>query len=121
MKFQDREQFTNDDVEAAIIRDDPGELPFVPLTVAMASDDPAFAQEVCLRLFAHADAQVRGNAVISLGHLARRFRALDEKQVRPAVESALLDADEYVRTVAKSAADEIHQFLHWNIEGHIYG
>jgi hypothetical protein len=121
MKFQDREQFSNDDVEAAIARGDPGELPFVPLTVAMASKDPLFAQEVCLRLSAHADAKVRGNAVMSFGHIARHFRVLDERTVKPVVESALLDPDGYVRMAAKSAADEIHQFLHWTIEGHVYG
>jgi hypothetical protein len=45
---------------------------------------------------------------------------LDEQAVKPIIESALLDSDEYVRVSAKSAADEIHQFLHWNIQGHVY-
>ena len=121
MKFQDRERFTRDDVESAIKRGDPGELPFVPITVVMASNDPAYAQEVCLRLSTHADPKVRGNAVMSFGHIARQFRLLDERAVRPVIEAALRDEDEYVRTVAKSAADEIHQFLHWSIEGHVYG
>jgi hypothetical protein len=58
---------------------------------------------------------------MSLGHLARRFRTLDEKTVKPIIEQALLDKDEYIRMNAKSAADEIHQFLHWKIDGHSYG
>jgi hypothetical protein len=64
---------------------------------------------------------VRGNALASLGHLARRFRSLDEQAVKPVIEAALGDTDEYVRVHAQSAADEIHQFLHWNIQGHKYG
>jgi hypothetical protein len=121
MKFQDLKQFTNDDAEAAIGRNDPGELPFVPVTIALASSDHAFAQEVCLRLAVHANSRVRGNAIMSLGHLARRFRLLNEPAVRPIIESALVDSDESVRMLAKSAADEIHQFLGWTIAGHVYG
>jgi len=121
LKFQDLEQFTNADVEAAIKRNDPEELQLVPVTVALSSSDQPFAQEICIRLASHAHSKVRGNAVMSLGHIARRFRALDEHTVKPLIEAALIDADEYVRTHAKAAADEIHQFLHWTIRGHEYG
>jgi hypothetical protein len=121
MRFQDLEQFTNDDVEAAIIRNDPEELQFVPVTIALTSSDPSYAQEVCMKLAVHGDNKVRGNAIISLGHIARRFRRLSEHEVKPIIESALMDADETVRVLAKSAADEIHQFLGWAIAGHVYG
>jgi hypothetical protein len=121
LKFQDLEQFTNVDVEAAIERNDPEELQLVPLTVALSSSDQPFAEGVCLRLAAHSHNKVRGNAVMSLGYLARRFRELNEHTVKPVIEAALIDTDEYVRTHAKAAADEIHQFLHWTIQGHEYG
>ena len=74
-----------------------------------------------MRLSTHDHHNVRGNAVLSFEHLARRFRKLDERTVRPLIESALNDPREYVRVLAKSAADEIHQFLGWEIAGHIYG
>jgi hypothetical protein len=121
MRFQDLASFTKDDVEAAIQRNDPDELQFVPITIALSALDSVLAQEVCLRLSTHEHHKVRGNAVMSLGHLARRFRTLDEDKVRPILESALHDNDEYVKMLAKSAADEIQQFLHWQIEGHVYG
>jgi hypothetical protein len=120
-RFQDLPRFTRDDVDAAITRNDPDELQLVPITVALSSSELALAQEVCLKLCTHEHFKVRGNAVMSLGHLARRFRALDEDKVRPLLESALNDKDDYVKMLAKSAADEIHQFLHWQIPGHIYG
>jgi hypothetical protein len=120
-KFQDLEHFTDGDVDAAIKRNDPEELQFVPVTVALSCPDQPFAQDICLKLSRHAYSKVRGNAVMSLGHLARRFRNLDERTVKPVIESALTDEDEYVRTLAKSAADEIHQFLGWSIAGHVYG
>ncbi len=121
IKFQDLESFDIKDVDAAISRNDADELQLVPVTVAISFSDRSYAEEVCLRLSLHSDSKVRGNAVMSLGHLARRFRKLDEETVKPVIESALRDPDEYVRVHAKSAADEIHQFLCWNIAGHIYG
>lgn len=121
IRFQDLERFTASDIDAAIERNDPHELQLVSVTVALACLDQAAAQEVCLKLSSHAHNKVRGNAIMSLGHLGRRFRALDEQAVKPLIESALRDADEYVRTRAKSAADEIHQFLGWSIAGHVYG
>ena len=120
-RFQDLESFTPEDIEAAIARNAPEEIPFVPLTVAMLSPDGAAAMHVCVRLARHDDPLVRANALISLGHLARRFRSLDEPLVRPLLEEGLRDPDESVRVLAKSAADEVHQFLHWTIAGHVYG
>jgi hypothetical protein len=120
-KFQDLERLTTDDIVAAIKRQDPHELSLIAVTVALLSQDWLVAQDVCINLCDPVyDNKVRGNAVMSLGHLARRFRSLDEQTVKPIIESALLDADEYVRIHAKSAADEIHQFLGWIIAGHVY-
>ena len=120
-RFQDLDSFTNSDIQAAIQRNDPNELQFVPITVALALSDAAAAQLVCIDLCCHPDDRVRGNAIMSLGHIARRFRTLDERTVKPLIEAALSDNNEYVRVNAKYAADEIHQFLHWDIAGHVYG
>lgn len=51
----------------------------------------------------------------------RLYRELDEPGIKPIIESSLQDVDEYICMSAKSAADEIHQFLHWRIKGHAYG
>ena len=120
-KFQDLDCFTASDIQAAIERNDPNELQLVSVTVALACPDRTAAQDVCLRLSRHAHNKVRGCAVMSLGHLARRFCKLDEQAVKPVIESSLNEQDEYVRMHAKSAADEIHQFLGWSIAGHVFG
>lgn len=119
-KFQDLDTITAKDVSAALLREDPAELELVSVTIALSDLDFNFTQSVCLRLSSSLHSKIRGNALVSLGHLARRYRMLDEQAVKPVIESALLDSDEYVRVSAKSAADEIHQFLHWNIQGHVY-
>jgi hypothetical protein len=120
-KLQDLNYITEKDVNAALLRNDPEELKLASLTLALSDLDFNFTQAVCIRLCYSEDGKVRGNALISLGHLARRYRLLDEQAVKPIIEAALQDADGHVRMSAKSAADEIHQFLHWQISGHHYG
>jgi hypothetical protein len=121
IKFQDLSTFTPKDVNLALLRNDPGELQFVSITLALADLDFNFTQSVCIQLCSHEDGKVRGNALVSLGHMARRYRRLDEQTVKPILEASLQSPEEYVRASAKSAADEIHQFLHWPIQGHVYG
>jgi hypothetical protein len=120
-KFHDLATVTVKDANLAIHRNDPLELKFVAITLALSDLDLNYVQSVCLQLCSHCDAVVRGNALVSLGHLARRFRQLDEQAAKPMLESGLRDQDEYVRSSAQSAADEVHQFLHWEIAGHVYG
>ncbi len=120
-QFQDLDHFTRGDLAAAMERNNPRELQMVSITVALSCEDRLIAQDVCITLSGHSDSRVRGHAIISLGHLARRFRNLDEESVKPLIEAALADPDAYVRIHAKSAADEIHQFLGWIINGHQYG
>ena len=120
-RLQDLDIITEKDVNAALLRNDPEELKLASLTLALSDLDFNFTQTVCIRLCSSENGRVRGNALVSLGHLARRFRHLEEQAVKPIVEAGLQAADGYVRMSAKSAADEIHQFLHWQISGHQYG
>lgn len=121
LRFQDLHSFTAADVEAAIRRNDRDELPLVPVTIALLAAASPAALDFCIRLARHDDPRVRGNAILAIGHLARRFRDLDERRVKPLLEAALRDPDATVRNHAKSAADEVYQFLHWTMDGHIYG
>ena len=120
-RFQDLVEVTDSDIQMALQRSDPGELALVSITVALLSDDPAGAQDLCLLLGANDDPRVRAHAIMCLGHLARRFRKLDQQRVRPLIETSLREDDAYVRDLAHSAADEIHQFLGWDFSGHVYG
>jgi hypothetical protein len=121
IKFQDLASITAQEVNDALLRNDPEELRLLSITIALSDLDHRLSQSVCIRLCSSKDSRVRGNALASLGHLARRFRYLEEPLIKRTIEASLCDADEYVRMSAKSAADEIHQFLHWRIAGHVYG
>jgi hypothetical protein len=115
--YQEPSRLTVEYVEDAIARDDPGELPGVPISVSLCHDSLEWSQTVCVRLSSHRDATVRGNAILGFGHLARRFRRLDEDMVRPVIENALTDADRYVRGQAHAAAEDVTHFLGWRVTG----
>lgn len=108
--YQDIPDLSRSEVEAAVRDDDPEGLQ-VAVLAASLYHDPVWAANLCLRLSTHADAGVRGNAILGLGHLARRGAPLDREQVRRAVENASTDEDPFVRGQAEAAADDIAHFL----------
>jgi hypothetical protein len=103
-------------VEDALLRDDPFELMDVISRVALEAEPWDFAQACCVQLARHRNAMVRGNAVNGFGQLARRFGRLDPNVVKRLVDRALQDRNEYVREQALSAADDLATFLAWDFE-----
>lgn len=103
-------------VEDAIERDDPIELMDLVLDIGHSAPSREWAQSCCVQLAKHRNANVRGNAVIAFGHLARRFGRLDPQRVRRLVEIALHDPSDYVREQAQTAADDLTTFLSWEFE-----
>jgi hypothetical protein len=101
--------------EAAIARDEPAELLYVPVAALLHAERLEWAQGVCARLAAHPHFNVRGNAVLGFAHLARRFRRLDRALVEPLVAGALADPDPYVRGHAHDAAADLRHFLGWDL------
>lgn len=101
-------------VEAVLARGDPRELLHVPIVVSLDPPEAAWAEAICHRLATHADAEVRANAILGYGHLARTLGVLDEARVRPLIEAALNDADPRVRANAETAASDISFFLGWD-------
>jgi hypothetical protein len=68
-----------------------------------------------VRLAAHQHPQVRANAILGFGHLARTCRRLNEAVVRPLVEMGLVDESLTVRGQAEAAAMDLSQYLGWKI------
>ena len=105
------ESLSREQVADLLELDEAPALVTVPISVSLHSDDLPWAQEVCLRLSSYRDERVRANAVLSFGHLARRFRRLDLARVLPVVENALADSSPEVRGQADAAAEDIELFL----------
>lgn len=66
---------------------------------------------LCLKLCTNKDGGIRGIAILCFGHMARIHGRLPLDVVRPIVEHALTDPDEFVRGQAHSARDDIDHFL----------
>ena len=115
-KFNQLDTFTKTDVMAAIDRDTPDELLYVPVAVSLNGPDLVWATTICIRLASHDHALVRGNAVLGFGHLARRGADLPKNQVIPLVKEALHHTDDFVCHQATAAADDLRLFLGWKIE-----
>jgi len=105
--------WTEADIAAAIARGEPGELLYVPIVVGMSAPSCTreWAESVCFRLATHPHFNVRGNAVLGLGHIARTCKALDLGRALPVISAALADPHEYVRSHADSAACELQMHL----------
>lgn len=105
----------DDEALAALERNNPEELRLVVVGVALYGTDPIFAEKYCLKLARHNHYVTRGNAILGFGHLARRFRELNEALVKPLIENALIDESEYVRGQAWATVDDVTHFLGWKI------
>jgi hypothetical protein len=114
MLYDPIEPMSREAVEAALGRDEPKELLRAVIAVALHSEELGWASAVCLQLARHQHFNVRGNAILGLGHLARRFGRLDPV-ARDVIEDGLRDSDAYVRGQAECAADDAQHFLRWKI------
>jgi len=112
-----RDGWTEADVEAVLARGDLAELLYVPLVVSLNPPDCDWAEAICVHLAAHPDLNVRGNALLGFGHLARTCGRLTEAVVRPIIQAALRDEHPFVRGHASDAADDIEQYLGWRLKG----
>ena len=115
MKYEDISALSKDEIEAAIVRDDPEELLNAVVSAALYSDDPAWAEDVCVRMSSHEHFNVRGNAMLGFGHIARIHTKLTERKVKPLIEAAFKDKSDYVRGHANAAADDVEYFLKWEL------
>lgn len=106
----------HEQIEAALELDDPIELMDLIAQIALEESDGRFAENCCARLAKHGNANVRGNAVLGFGHLARRFGRLDWRRIHPLVDIALHDRSDYVRAQAESAAEDLATFLSWEFD-----
>jgi hypothetical protein len=112
--------WTEADVDEVLKRGVPEELLYVPIVVGMnaADVDREWAEKICLSLATHPDSNVRGNAILGFGHIARTCRYLSKNEIFPVIEKALNDPSEYVRGHAENAACDVHQYLGKVIKGY---
>ena len=70
----------------------------------------------CIKHSRNLNPIIRGNSILSFGHIARRFGRLALDIIGPIAKDALVDQSEYVRGQAFSASEDLHQFIQTDIE-----
>ena len=106
-------KFTKAEMEEAFVENDIEKLTYVSLFASLYYEDRDFAEEICIKLAAHPSSNVRAMAIESFEHIARIDGKLNKEIVKPILEKALNDEDEFVRQKADDAKDEIKYFLKW--------
>lgn len=99
-----------------LLQNEPDELKRFIVGIALYHPDGARVELACRSYVGHDDEEVRGNAILAFGHLARRFRVLSP-DIKPLIESALLDDSAHVKGQAWAAASDVRFFLGWNVKG----
>jgi hypothetical protein len=115
-----RDGWDETDVEVVLKAGKPEELLYVPIVIGMNAPDfdRQWVEKICLSLANHPDPNVRGNAILGFGHIARTCRDLSRAEIIPVIEQALNDPVEYVRGHAESAACDVHQYLGTVVNGY---
>ena len=100
-------------VEKALATDNTDVLLRAVIAVSMCDHDWQYAQELCMKLSRHWNFNVRGNAILGFGHIARVHGILDEELVKPVIELALGDENNYVVGHAVDAVMDTEHYLGW--------
>lgn len=111
--------WTEADIDAALQRGDPEELLYVPIVLGMNAPDceRGWVEGICFHLATHHHFNVRGNAILGLGHVARTCGALDTETAVSIIARALTDESEFVRGQAQCAADDLETYLGVKVTG----
>lgn len=113
MRYESIEPISLTAAESALSGVDLDQLRRAVVAVGLYEMNFASAFRFLMQTASHADSFIRGNTLVSFGHLARRFGELDERSVRPFVERGLFDKDDFVHGQAHAAADDLSHFLGW--------
>jgi hypothetical protein len=113
LRYEPLPEWTQEQMEAVLVRNDPRELLLLPLVAGLEPPDRDWALSTCIRLTQHDDAVVRGNAILGLGYLALTFKDLPEDIIRAIIDRGLCDSEEWVRGRSHEAAEELSCRLNW--------
>lgn len=109
-----RKCYTNSDVVQIVRTGSNAEKADLAIALGFDCPDYGLAQSMCIQLLQTEDEIIRGNAVIGLAHIARRFRKLDKRVVKPYLLRELRD-NVKCHDLIVDAVNSINLYLEWNI------
>jgi hypothetical protein len=113
LKYESIKEYSEAEIIKVLADNNADELFYVVLSVALYSDNFEYAENFCVQFSNHEYFGVRGNAIQGFGHIARIHGKLNEAKIKPIIENALKDINEYVRGNAIDAKDDTKIFLKW--------
>ncbi len=113
MKYEPIKNYGKTEIEKALTDNNTNELALMVLSVALYSDNFEYAENFCIQLSNHKHFNVRGNAIQGFGHIARIHGKLNKSKIKPIIENALKNKNEYVHGNAVDAKDDTELFLKW--------
>ena len=112
-----RKSYTNE-TAVQIVRSGSGkEKSELALALGFDCPDYGFAQSICLRLLDSDDENVKTSAIIGLAHIARRFKKLDKRTVKPYLLRELRE-NASGKELIVDAVEQINTYLNWHIAKH---
>lgn len=113
MEYISIPEFTKEEMKKAIVDNDIEKLIYVPLFASLYFEDRKFAEKVCIKLAAHSNYNVRALAIEGFEHIARIDEKLNEEIIKPIIEKALIDENEFVRGKAEETKEATEQYFKW--------
>ncbi len=84
------------------------------LSAALYSGDGLWAEKLVFKFIDHNNPYVRGNAMVSLGHIARIHGSLDRERAIDVLRVATNDRHEFVRGHAIEALEDVRHWIKQN-------
>lgn len=113
MIYREIPEFSEEEIKQAVVNNDVDKLLRNVISVALYSEDANMLKISCIMFSNHANFNLRGNSILGFGHVARIHNKLDKSLVKPIIEKALLDENEFVRGQAENAKDDTELILKW--------
>jgi hypothetical protein len=110
LTYEPISRMTKRDMIAALKSEDPNTVLRGLLSAALYSGDGIWAEKLVYKFIDHEDPHVRGNALLSLGHIARIHGTLDRQRAIDVLRVAKHDRHEFVRG---QALDSLEDVQHW--------
>lgn len=105
---------SDEDIKRILREEKTKELILLPLSLGEYHRDWKYAQDICIKLSNHENAEVRANAVLGLAYIARNHMILEKHLVKPIILKELRENTEYNWRII-DAIQDINIFLKWNL------
>lgn len=108
--YEEIPEFTRDKFDEILHSNNQRLIEIALISLGLYYDDFEYALKMIFKFANHPNNIIRGNAILSIGYLAMRFKILPIHPTIELLQKSLDDHDPYVKNQAYSAASEIEVF-----------